>query len=138
MESKKCSNCSENRNCSDSFTSWLFFIIGIVATNAVRLVTPLIDVNPVYAKAAWYAGITGFFAFFVYKFRVSRARARVIESANLLERVSRKEQLRENDYATIGAILCSLSSKKEMINYFFIFGLSAVAIAVALYMDFLR
>jgi len=134
----KCRNCSEYKNCQDSFTSWIFFIVGLIATVAVRVVTVLIHMNPLYAKIAWYIGIGGFFLFFLYKFKVNRTRVKFITKQNLIDKIKKKEALSQNDYDLIGSILCGFESKKEEINYFFIFGLSAVALTLALYMDFIR
>lgn len=134
----KCIGCSEHSNCKDSFTAWIFFIIGIIATVAIRVVTVLTHLSPVYAKIAWYVGVGGFFAFFVYKFRVSQARARSLNRQGLVEKINRKSELTEGDYNLISAILCSLNSRKERINYLFIFILSALALILAVYMDFLR
>jgi len=135
---KQCKNCREYKNCRDSFSSWIFFIIGIIATISVRVVTVLIHMNPVYAKIAWYVGIVGFFLFFVYKYRVGQARSRAINERNLVDKIRKHEDLEADDYDLVAAILCGLSSKKERINYIFIFGLSAVAVILALYMDFFR
>lgn len=138
MENNKCLTCSEYNNCKDSFASWIFFIIGLIATVAIRVVTVLIHVNPVYGKIAWYIGIIGFFLFFVYKFKLSLDRAKSIARQNLMEKLNDKKRLTNEDYSLIGAILCSLNLKKERVNYFFIFGLSALALLFAIYMDFLR
>ena len=138
MRENTCLNCSEYRNCRDSFASWIFFIIGLVATVAIRVVTVLIHMNPVYAKIAWYTGVGGFFAFFIYKFKVSQVRSNLINRQDILGKVNRQEELTKNDYALISAILCGMNSRKERINYFFIFGLSGVAILLAIYMDFFR
>jgi hypothetical protein len=135
---EKCIGCGEYANCRDSFGSWIFFIIGIIATVSIRIVTVLMHTNPIYAKVAWYIGVSGFFIFFIYKFKVSQARARVIIKQNLYDKINRKQSLREEDYGLISAILCGLSSKKEMINYMFIFALSAAALLLAIYMDFLK
>ncbi len=138
MKNKKCIDCSEYKNCRDSFTSWIFFIIGLVATVAIRVVTVLMHMNPIYAKIAWYIGVGGFFLFFVYKFRVSQTRTRAISQRNLVDKINQGQQLTEEDYSLIGKILCALSSRKERINYIFIFGLSALALFLAIYMDFFR
>ncbi|MBL7156628.1 MAG: hypothetical protein ISS92_00550 [Candidatus Omnitrophica bacterium] len=138
IENNKCVNCTEYKNCRDSFTSWIFFIIGIVATIAIRVVTVLVHVNPVYSKIAWYIGVGGFFAFFVYKFRINRARAKIIIGRKLVEKVKDRKALKDEDYNLISAILCGLNSRKETINYVFIFGLSAAAILLAVYMDFIK
>ena len=138
MKNKKCLSCIEYKRCKDSHASWLFFIVGLVATIAIRAVTVLMHMNPVYGKIAWYVGVGGFFLFFIYKFRVSQTRSRAINQRNLVDKINHKKELVEEDYNLIGAILCSLSSKKERINYIFIFGLSAIALLLAVYMDFIR
>jgi len=138
MKDKKCATCPEYKRCRDSYVSWLFFIIGLVATIAIRMVTVLIQVNPVYGKIAWYTGVCGFFLFFIYKFKVNQTRLRLISQKRLLEKINREEQLSRDDYNLVGAILCSLSSRKETINYFFIFVLSAAALALVIYMDFIK
>ena len=138
MINGKCISCSEYRNCRDSFISWIFFIIGLVATVAIRVVMLLIHINPIYAKIAWYIGVGGFFLFFVYKFKVSQLRSRTIIENNLVDKINRQEQLTKDDYNLVGAILCGLSSRKERINYIFIFALSAIAIILAIYMDFIK
>ena len=138
MKNKKCENCIEGKRCRDSRVSWIFFIIGLVATIAIRAVTVLMHLNPVYAKVAWYIGVGGFFLFFVYKFRVNQVRSDLIAQQELVDKISRRQQLTEENYNLVSAILCSLSSRKERINYFFIFGLSAVALLLAVYMDFIK
>ncbi len=135
---KRCITCSEYKNCRDSFASWVFFIIGLIATVAIRVVTVLIHLDPIYAKVAWYVGVAGFFVFFIYKFKVSQARTRSISQRNLVDKINREEQLSQEDFGLIGVILCGLSSRKERINYIFIFALSAVALILAIYMDFLK
>jgi len=49
-----------------------------------------------------------------------------------------EERLAAEDYKLISSLLCAISSNKEKVNYFFIFTLSFVALALALYMDFLK
>ncbi|MGB2599620.1 MAG: hypothetical protein WBC99_04175, partial [Candidatus Omnitrophota bacterium] len=85
-----------------------------------------------------YIGVGGFFIFFVYKFKVNQARAKLISRQQLVDKINGKEQLTEDDYGLISTLLCALSSNKERINYFFIFILSAIALSLAIYMDFLK
>ncbi|MGB2661777.1 MAG: hypothetical protein WBD04_05285 [Candidatus Omnitrophota bacterium] len=138
MNTKKCIECREYKRCRDSFASWIFFAVGLIATIAIRAVTLLTHVNPVHAKIAWYIGVGGFFIFFVYKFKVNQARAKLISRQQLVDKINGKEQLTEDDYGLISTLLCALSSNKERINYFFIFILSAIALSLAIYMDFLK
>lgn len=136
--SKKCLNCSEHRHCRDSFLSWIFFIIGMIATIALRVVTVLAHLEPIYGQVAWYVGVLGFFVFFVYKFRIERERHKLIVKKNLMEKLFEGDKIATDDRRLIGSILCALSSHKDRINYFLIFVSSAVAIIVALYFDFLK
>jgi len=138
MDKKKCINCVEYKRCKDSSTSWIFFIIGLIATIAIRLVTVLIHINPIYGKISWYIGVGGFGLFFIYKFQITQARTKQINQQDILNKINQKTPLAEEDYRLISAILCGLSSQKERINYFFIFGVSALALIIALYIDFFK
>jgi hypothetical protein len=137
MKKTKCISCSERKNCRDNYTSWIFFIIGLVATVAVRVVNVLTHLKPLYGKIAWYIGVSGFLLFFIYKFKVNQVRSRFITQKKLVDKVGGQEPLNKDDYRFISNLLCSLSSRKERINYLFIFILSALALLLAIYMDFL-
>jgi len=136
MEGKKCINCAQYKNCKDTHASWFFVAIGVIATIAIRAVTVLMNFNPIYGKIAWYTGVGGFLIFFIYKFKVSQSRAKLIIQKGLMDKIANQKQLAKDDYDNVGGLLCSLVSKKERINYLFIFILSAVALLVAIYMDF--
>lgn len=138
MKDKTCLNCSQKKNCNDSFVSWIFFIIGLIATVAIRIVTVLMNIHPVYGKTAWYIGVGGFLLFFIYKFNANRALAKLIDEENLIEKARDQKPLSAEEYNLIAGILCSLKSEKERINYFFIFAVSAVALLLAIYFDFIK
>lgn len=138
MKNNKCLNCSEYKNCSDSFKSWIFFIIGLLATVAVRMVTLFIDYNILYSKILWYIGVMGFFAFFLYKFQVEANRAKLIKEKDLMNKIKENKGLEKEEYGLISDILCGLSSNKDRINYIFIFGSSVLALLFAVYMDFFK
>ena len=102
---------------------------------AIRVVTVLDAYRPIYGKIAWYTGVVGFFIFFVYKFKVDSSRSRIIREAKLAEKINSKTELKEEDYQLVSSMLCSLSSKKDLANYFFIFATSILAFLIALYID---
>ena len=135
---KKCLNCSEYKNCRDSFASWIFFLIGIVATIAIRIVTVLVHIKPIYGQIAWYVGVVGFFIFFLYKFKLERSRHKLIIKKGLMAKISQSKELSEGDRQLVSSILCSLSSNKDRINYVIIFLSSAIALIIALYFDFIK
>ncbi|MCF7898295.1 MAG: hypothetical protein K9L87_06055 [Candidatus Omnitrophica bacterium] len=138
MEDKRCLNCFQKKNCSNSFVSWIFFIIGLIATVAIRVVTVLMNINPLYGKIAWYVGVGGFLLFFIYKFNANRRLSNLIDGENLVEKTRGQKPLSVQEYNLIAGILCSLKSEKERINYFFIFVVSAVALFLAVYFDFIK
>ena len=135
---KKCVDCDLKKQCRDSFAAWVFFIIGLVATLAIRVVTVLMAIDPFLGKLAWYVGVGGFFAFFVYKFNANRALARLIDKEDLIKKAKEQKGFTGEQYELISGILCSIRSEKERINYFFIFAVSAAALLIALYFDLLR
>ena len=53
-----------------------------------------------------------------------------------MDKVANQKLLTKDDYNNVEELLCSLVSKKERVNYLFIFILSAVALLFAIYMDF--
>ena len=138
MSHRTCINCSELKRCRESGASWLFFIIGMISTIAVRVVTVLANLKPIYGEIAWYIGVFGFFIFFVYKFRVDRARYRLIVKSNLMEKISGSQTIAPEDREPISSILCALSSNKDRINYLIIFVSSALALLLAVYFDFIK
>lgn len=135
---KKCRNCSEYNNCRDSFISWIFFIIGIIAAISIRVVTILANLRPIYGQIAWYIGVLGFLIFFIYKFIIEKRRQRIIKNKDIMSKIIKQENLTDEDRKLISDILCSLTSNKDKINYFIIFFTSAFALIVAIYFDFFK
>lgn len=137
MTNPRCLNCKANKICRDENVSWVFIIIGFVSTVAIRIVTVLMDIDPAAGKAAWYIGITGFSIFFMYKYKVFKDREKLIDKMKLLEKVNDRAALKEDDYEVLSIILCEIRSNKERINFLFIFIVSAMALLVAVYFDFI-
>ncbi len=138
MDYKKCLNCQEYKRCKESRVSLLFFIIGLIATIAIRVVTVLIHLNPLYGQIAWYIGVAGFLVFFIYKYKIDSSRVKVIRENQLLAKISRNEDLKREDKQVLSAILCALNSNKDRINYFVIFSSSAIALLAGVYFDFIK
>ncbi len=143
MESTKpskfiCHDCFKMKKCKEKSLTWLFFFIALVATVSIRAVNVVLDSHPVLAKTFWYVGIVGFFIFFVYKFKSDNILHKELESSNLVNKVLNKENLSNHDYEVIGTVLCRLRSKKDKINYFFIFFFSGVALIWGMYVDIFK
>jgi len=55
-----------------------------------------------------------------------------------VHKISQGNDIEKGDRELISSLLCALSSNKDKINYVVIFASSAIAIAVAIYLDFLK
>ena len=75
---------------------------------------------------------------FLYKYRSDKILRRELDKAQLTDKLLQRQSLEDHDYDILGTILCKLSSKKDGINYFFIFFSSGLAIAIAIYVDFIK
>jgi len=133
-----CTDCFKFNKCVESPLSWIFFAIGLIATVAIRGVNVVLDFSPLWAKILWYVGVAGFFIFFLYKYKHDNQTHKELKKNNLVEKILAKEPISEYEYEVLGSILCKLKSKKEKINYFFIFFFSGVALIAAVYIDFIK
>ncbi|MFH1478279.1 MAG: hypothetical protein ABIG92_00705 [Candidatus Omnitrophota bacterium] len=133
-----CHDCFKLKNCKESGLSWLFFFIALVAVIALRAVNLVFDFNPLFAKSLWYLGVTGFFVFFIYKFRYDQILHKELYKTRLKDKLLNKEDLTEHDKEVLGTIVCKLSSRKDKINYFFIFVSSFLALVFGVYLDFFK
>lgn len=133
-----CTDCFKLKRCKESFVSWILFFIAIVAVIAIRIVNVFMNTNPILAKTFWYVGVVGFLIFFAYKFQYDNILRRELEKTQLKDKLIFKKDLSGHDYEVLGTIICKLSSKKDAINYFFIFLFSGLALALAVYFDFLK
>ncbi|MFA5437589.1 MAG: hypothetical protein WC293_03325, partial [Candidatus Omnitrophota bacterium] len=138
MDTKKCINCREYKRCKENRMAGIFFIIGLIATIAIRVVTLLIHVNPLYGQIAWYIGVIGFLLFFVYKYNIDSTRYKIIKKNGLVVKILGNEGLKNEDKQVLSAILCALSSSKDRINYFVIFASSVLALIAGVYFDFIK
>jgi uncharacterized membrane protein len=135
MANPECKSCRMRGVCRDSKTSWMFFFIGVIATIALRIIEPVRAVNPFYAKISWYVGVTGFFLFFVYKYLELNKRSKIIRETGLKEKLASSAKLSDDEYMLLSEIVCSQGNWKERANFLVIFTLSAVALALALWID---
>lgn len=135
---ENCRDCVSYKLCRDNAVSWFFLFIGLIATIALRLVNLAMDFSPLWAKIFWYIGVGGFLLFFLYKFNQDRRLQKKIEKIRLSERLMNKDSLSPQDYDFLMSVICKLKSKKDAINYFFIFLTSVLALIMGVYQDFLK
>ena len=124
-----------SKECNDDKKSWIFFVIGLIATVAVRIIALLNAIDPFYGKLAWYIGVAGFFVFFLYKFNIYHKNQSIILEQGLLTKLRHNKMLNKEDKMVINSFLCAMTSQKDKINFFVIFSVSALAMIIALYFD---
>ncbi len=134
-EKESSETCAVNLECKESRWAWILFLIGIIATIGMRVIQPLNLINPLYGKLAWYVGVLGFFIFFLFKFRADHKRAKRIKESEIFRKLQKKEVLTKEDCSVVNSIFCSLTSKKDRLNFFFIAFFSIVALIIALFFD---
>ncbi len=136
MGNKKCEGCSQKKVCQDSLASWVFFLVGIIATVALRVIVVVEEIDPSYGRIAWYVGVIGFILFFIYKFRLLRASAAIIKKSGLRRKLAESGELKREDYKLLSELVCAQDNWKERVNFFVIFFLSSLALLFAVYLDF--
>jgi len=135
-KSPVCTTCPVSRECKDTAVSWVFLFIGLIATIAVRLVTLLLHLGEFWVKLTWYVGVGGFFIYFLYKYEQDRRLRRELEAIRIAEKINHRKGFTEEDYEFLSGIICRLKSRKDALNYFFIFLSSGIVLALAIYQDF--
>ncbi|MFH0859789.1 MAG: hypothetical protein V1921_01175 [Candidatus Altiarchaeota archaeon] len=130
-----CETCGMRHVCRDSSASWIFFLIGIIATISLRIIEPLRNISPSYAKISWYVGVTGFLLFFIYKYRILKQKSEVIRETGLKDKLFASSKLTTEDYTLLSEIVCSQDNWKERANFMVIFALSGLALLVALWFE---
>ena len=133
-----CHDCFKLKKCKESMVSWILFFIALVAVISLRAVNAVLDINLVLAKTLWYIGVIGFFIFFVYKFRYDQILHKELRRTDLADKLLYNKELSEYDREVLGTIICKLSSKKDKINYLFVFASFLLALALAIFFDFIK
>ena len=112
----------------------LFFVIGIVSAFAFRVLVVLAHLQSPWFRPVWYVGVTGYFAFFLYRYLISRKRRQAVADYDLLGKLRRGDELSGEDREVLEYLLSSLVKSRENINYLVIFVLSILAVAADIVM----
>lgn len=116
----------------------IYFWIGILATFMYRIIIVLNNYSQVWVQIAWYIGTIGFIIYFIHRYTVSEKRLKLIEQYKLDEKVKEAPNMSEEEKKAAYYILSTLHSSKERWNDIFIFASSGIALALGLYLDFMR
>lgn len=113
---------------------YTFFVIGVIATIAYRIILVLNFYAPSWVNAIWYVGTIGFVFYFGYLFEVQRRESHLVADYNLVK-VIKKARIKEKDKAVLNHIVKLISTSKEKWNSLFISLLSLVALITGILLD---
>lgn len=64
-----------------------FFLAGIIATIAYRIIIILDFYSPSWVKISWYIGTVGFILYFGYRFYIDRRKVKLIQDYKLVKAI---------------------------------------------------
>lgn len=99
------------------FWRYFFFVSGIVATIAYRIVPFL---SPVQIKIAWYVGTAGFILYFWHRAHIETKRANLVKDQDLVSVVEESNINPEEKSAVSYLVKTSLTSKARYNSAFIV------------------
>jgi len=111
-----------------------FFLVGLLSSVAFRAILFLQKYAPRYVRPVWYFGVIGYMVFFIYRYYISQRRKRAIARSGLIEKIGAGTQLTPEERAANLYLLNSIRKSQEDWNYFAIFILSLLAMALDLFL----
>lgn len=112
----------------------IYFLIGIVATIAYRVIVFLNFYDPMWVKVSWYVGTIGFVIYFWHRYDIAQKRAMLV-AENDLEKAVRDSDLKGKQKQAIAYLVKTSRTSKSKINFVTIFGLSVAALVFAILLD---
>lgn len=113
------------------------FTLGLSTAIAVRAIIVLDHLHPTWVRPVWYFAVLGNFVFFFYRYRVTEKRKNAIRKHQLLEKLSSRQILSDDDRDVLVYLLTSLKKSPENLNYLIIVAFSILAIAIDLFFVYL-
>ncbi len=112
-----------------------FFIAGMVATIAYRIIIVLNFYNPLWVKISWYIGTVGFIFYFGHRFRVAQKRANLVKDLQLIEAVEKIESMDAQKKLALHYLVKTSLTSKSRWNSAIIFILSLLALIIGIALD---
>ncbi len=112
----------------------IYFVIGIIATVAYRIIIFLNFFDPMWVKVSWYIGTIGFIIYFWHRYDISQKRAMLVVE-NDLENAVRDSNLKGKQKQAVAYLVKTSRTSKSKINFVTIFGLSVAALIFGILLD---
>jgi len=112
-----------------------FFVMGIIATIAYRIIIVLNLYSPLLVKIAWYIGTIGFIFYFGHRFDIARKRANLVKDYKLIETVDKADCIDSQKKLALHYLVKTSLTSKSQWNSGMIFILSFLALLIGIFMD---
>lgn len=112
-----------------------FFVSGIIATLAYRVIIVLNFYSPYWVKVSWYIGTIGFILYFGHRFEIQRRRANLVKDYNLISKVRKISSIKGKEKQALLYIVRTTLTSRSHWNSGFIFLLSIFALIVGIIFD---
>jgi hypothetical protein len=116
------------------FKRWFFFVAGIIATLAYRIIIVL---EGKWISISWYLGTVGFILYFGHRSHVQKKRAELVRDNNLVNIVHRVKGLKKSQKEALNYLVKTSLTSKARWNSLFIFWASVAALIVGIIFDFI-
>jgi len=120
------------------FVRLFFFLAGIIATVAYRIIIVLNWYSPLWVKVSWYIGTIGFVLYFWHRFRVAKKRAKLIKDYGLIEAVDKIDCIDPQKKLALRYLVKTSLTSKSRWNSAIIFILSLLALFAGIFIDILN
>jgi hypothetical protein len=127
----------EKLSIAPAYKIYGYFLLGLSTAIAFRALIVIDHVAPAWVRPVWYFGVLGNFVFFMYRFRVTERRKKVVKEFQLIEKVRSGADLSEDERDVLVYLLNSIKLSPEHINYLVIFLFSLLAIAMDITLSFM-
>ncbi len=117
-------NISNEIKPSPKLLRWFFFLSGVIATIAYRIIFLL---DSYWITVVWYVGTIGFILYFGHRWHVENKRAKMVKEYHLANALENSDISAEKKVALLYLIKTSVTSKVRY-NSLFIFVASLVAL----------
>lgn len=117
------------------FIRWFFFLAGIIATLAYRIIIVLNFYSPYWVKVSWYVGTVGFIVYFGHRAYIQKKRSNLVKDNNLIKIVSGIKNADKKQRVALNYIIRTSMTSKARWNSLFIFWLSILALVVGIVLD---
>lgn len=111
-----------------------FFISGIIATVAYRIIIVLNLYDSFLVKVSWYIGTVGFILYFGHRYDIARKRANLIKKYDLVKIIDDSGINKDEKQALHYLVQTTLTSKSRW-NSAIIFAVTLLAFFVAIFID---